>query len=153
MSDTADMDDRLTRALRDEFGADELSRINLLHAVSARTLSAGSSLWRHVIRPVARCVDDEYVDVTGLSSTGADGRRTFRLRSFTCNLTRPFGLPVNVVATPVGTTPCFLTVERAIVDDGADVEITVASWDPAGAPVPNVAFDWRCRVVVIVVIL
>jgi hypothetical protein len=40
----------------------------------------------------------------------------------------------------------FLTLVHSLVDNGADVEIKVSTWDANGVAAPNVSFDWRCRV-------
>jgi hypothetical protein len=57
--------------------------------------------------------------------------------------------PINVVATPHSSTPCFITSQYSFINDQADVEITLSTWDPNGAAAPDIAFDWRCRVVVL----
>jgi len=97
------------------------------------------------------CAITDLTDVTGFGRTGADGSAEFLLNDFVCE---SFGRssrhvvehPVNFVATPLSTSPVFLTCRRISVDDGTDVRITVMAWDPTGAPKPNTSFDWRCRV-------
>jgi hypothetical protein len=94
------------------------------------------------------------MDISGLATTDSNGKRVFLLSEFLC-FSSPtsihFQQPINVVATPQSTAPCFLTVTHSLVNTGplnaaTDVEITVFTWDANGAAAPNVTFDWRCRV-------
>lgn len=93
-----------------------------------------------------RCNPYHLFDVSGVAATGTDGKRVFRLREYACLGQVSFENPINVVATPLSSDPCFVTVKHALLPDWKDVEISVFSWDAKGAAAPNIAFDWRCRV-------
>ena len=100
--------------------------------------------------PVHTCETAPVVDVHGVFSTGAGGKRVFKLRDFMCFDDAPTAVtlsePVNVVATPRSDGPFFLTMTHAITSTGlTDVEITVFAWNADGKPAPDVYFDWRCR--------
>lgn len=108
-----------------------------------------------VVRPNL-CYGNRLLDVSGVASTGTDGKLGFRLTSFMCHAGDRFGEAINVVATPLATTPCFVTVRHALVNTpqpGSDVEIQASSWDATGAPAPLVSFDWRCRVELLTMLL
>lgn len=94
-----------------------------------------------------QCFDSRVVDVSGFAATGLGGQAVFRLTKFICPAAEIYGPPVNVVATPISDKPFFLTVLHKLVNSNKDVEITVFSWDAAGARAPGVQFNWRCRVV------
>jgi hypothetical protein len=130
-------------------------RLTLVRPVASSTISDGTTTLRSLIVGFPNlCVPSKLLDVTGIASSGADGKGRFRLTSFLCPAGNfRFGFPINVVATPLSTTPCFLTLVHTLVNNGADVEIEVSTWDAAGAPAPNVSFDWRCRVELVNVIL
>jgi hypothetical protein len=98
-----------------------------------------------VFRP-NRCFESRAFDISGFTQTRANGQSVFRLSNFRCPQGEIYSAPINVVATPISPKPFFLTVMQALVNNGTDVEITVFSWDANGAPAPNVAFNWRCRV-------
>ena len=123
-------------------------RITLLRPIASSTSSDGSTTLRSLIVGFPnRCVSSRLLDVTGVAVSGSDGKIRFLLTSFLCPEGNfHFGFPINVVATPLSTTPRFLTLVHTLVDNGADVDIEVSTWDAAGAPAPNVGFDWRCRV-------
>ncbi len=95
-----------------------------------------------VIDDVTHTSTAALLDITGVSSTDAGGNAVFRVTTFAGSEIDAVE-PVNVVATPLGGAPVFLTLEHAIVS--GDVEITVHSWSPQGSPAPNIIFDWRCR--------
>ena len=91
------------------------------------------------------------LDVSGVCSTDSNGKSVFRLTTFVGVEIDP-AEPINIVATPRGSAPVFLTAEHAIVTVtvggiSKDIEITVYAWDSNGNPAPNVGFDWRCRFV------
>ena len=94
-----------------------------------------------------QCFDSRVVDVSGFATTGTNGQSVFRLTKFICPAAEIYGPPINVVATPISDKPFFLTVMHKLVNSNKDVEITVFSWDAAGARTPGVQFNWRCRVV------
>ncbi len=87
------------------------------------------------------------LDVSGVCSTGSDGKSVFRVMTFVPYELETLAEPVHIVATPHGSVPSFLTVEHTLVSNGeaGDIEITVYAWDPNGNPAPDVVFDWRCR--------
>ena len=152
--------------------SEELQTINLIQSVATSNIILDGSITRRSIiffGPNA-CVQSRLLEVSGFATTGSDGKAVFRLNSFLC----PFGgvgpvippsgaaaalpfakysQPVNVVATPLSSSPFFLTLGRSLVDNGADVEIKVSTWDADGAAAPNVSFDWRCRVPLLDIIL
>ena len=138
----------LKAILGEEFSPEAAGRLNLVQAVASSTVSndAVTTLRNLVVPRPNRCYGTRLLDVSGFWFTGNDGKRTFRLTDFICHTGERFGQPINVVATPLSPTACFLTLNHTLVDDGADVEIEVWSWDAAGAAAPGVSFDWRCRV-------
>ena len=93
-----------------------------------------------------RCFESQAFDVSGCTHTRDNGQVVFRLSNFRCPKGEIYSAPINVLATPVSPKPVFLTVMQALVNNGTDVEITVFSWDANGAAAPNIAFNWRCRV-------
>ena len=108
--------------------------------------------------PGLGCDNTRLLDASGGSSTGADGKRVFRLSHFVClPQHRLLVAPVNVLATPSSTGPFFVTTTHTLVDPNdilkSDVEITVFGWDPTGAPAPNLGFHWRVRVQSAIIIL
>jgi hypothetical protein len=136
--------------------------------IKVLTYPAGfSEIWYGVIKwknvfpfPSEYCTVQTDIDVSGTSSTLADGRRAFLLTDFVCSLVIErygFGFvePINVIATPRAARPVFLTMAYLMIPQGPqfpvrpDVQITVFAWDANGAPAPNVEFDWRCRTAVI----
>jgi hypothetical protein len=124
--------------------------------VGAYSFSDGLVTWRNIIRFLPKsCNDARLLDVSGVSSTGSDGKRVFRLSEFVCFGTiNSLAEPINVVATPLANAPGFLTAQHQLIPATVDdVEITIFTWDASGAPAPNVVFDWRCRVVSNVIIL
>jgi|SRR6266516_1989282 hypothetical protein len=100
--------------------------------------------------PGKTCNTTTLYDVSGVSSTLADGKRVFLISDVVC-FPPSFALdePINVVATPRADTPFYLTTTHALVKDpntqNIDLQITVFAWDASGKAAPNVAFDWRCR--------
>ncbi len=104
--------------------------------------------YRSILPEVPRYCDFiRIIDAAGAGMTGSDGKSVFRLSQYVCEADVVY-TSTNVVATPLTQGPFFLTVERAVVDNGADVEITVSTWAPNGAVAPDVMFDWRCRVTI-----
>jgi hypothetical protein len=94
------------------------------------------------------CEATQLLDVSGIARTGNDGKSLFRLTRFFCPDAFPsFESPINVVATPLSSMPCFATVMFSLVDDGQDVEIQVFTWDANGEAAVSISYDWRCRVV------
>jgi hypothetical protein len=108
---------------------------------------------RRLIFPEQPCPGPlTFLDASGRISTGADGTRGFRLSNFLCDI-NSFSEPVFLVATPKTTSACHVTLTHELIRDPtdpnsfSDVEITAFTWKPDGTPAPNIAFDWRCRVV------
>ena len=130
-------------------------RITFVRPVASSTISDGTTTLRSLFVGFPnRCVQSKLLDVTGIAASGSDGKSSFRLTSFLCPEGNfRFGFPVNVVATPLSATPCFPTLVHTLVNNGADVEIQVSTWDADGAAAPNVSFDWRCRVELVNIIL
>lgn len=91
------------------------------------------------------CFDRRILDVGGVGRTGSDGTAVLRLRDFSCGEFQ-FEFPVTFVATPRVREPALVTMERRLVGDREDVEITVWSWTPEGQARPGTSFDWHCRV-------
>jgi hypothetical protein len=142
-----DIKKQLEAVLGHELSADAVERISLFQLVASSTFSDGFTTLRSLV--VARpnqCFSDKLLDVSGVANTGSDGKSRFRLTNFICPAGEKFELPINVVATPLSSTPCFLTVNRFLVDNGADVEIQISTWNADGTAAPTVSFDWRCRV-------
>ena len=140
--------------LGEQINAEALPLIQIFQDVAISTETPSRTTQRSLIiaRP-NRCTDSRVIDVSGFTQTQANGQVVFRLTSFLCPAGEIFSLPINVVATPISPKPFFLTVMHALVNNGADVEITVFAWDANGAPAPGVAFNWRCRVEHPIVIL
>lgn len=154
MSKKPDSKNPLEEILGQKLGPDAMRLINLFQSVASSTPSSGSTTQRHLI--VARpnqCYSTQFLDVTGFAITGSDGTAVFRLTNFICHAGERFTQPINVVATPFSSTPCFLTMVHSLVNNGDDVEIKVSSWDADGAPAPQVAFNWRCRVELLTLVL
>lgn len=119
--------------------------INLIAEVALFSRSEGFTTWTTFGERFNKCRRTELLDVSGYARTGSDGTIRFRLASFHCpSDTSPSpDEPINVLATPFSSTPCFLTMTHSV--KGRDVEIEVLSWDVNGAAAPHVSFNWRCR--------
>lgn len=108
---------------------------------------------RRIIFPGKFCTSPvTLLDASGHSSTGGDGKRVFRLRDFICSDLNSFSEPVFLLATPKTTSACYITLTHHLIQNPDnstfnDVEITAFTWKPNGEAAPNIAFDWRCRVV------
>jgi hypothetical protein len=130
-------------AVGHEFGVTKF-----FYPAGAYDYAVGKATLQNLIFPTKLCNDAELLDVSGASSTGADGKRVLLLSDFVC--LRSAGWieePINVLATPRSERPFFLTITRALSDPARDLQITVFAWNANGQAAPNVAFDWRCRVV------
>lgn len=132
--------------------------LNLWYPLGANSTNDGSATWRSIIFPGKRCNDVTLLDVDGTNSTGSNGQRTFLLSDMLCWSVFVFAYPANVVATPRGASPFFVTTTYQTVSGppgspNTDLQITVYSWQPGGAAAPNVTFDWRCRVVSVPIIV
>ena len=133
--------------LGESVGKEALPLIQLFQDVAISTETPSRTTQRSLIvaRP-NRCFDSRVIDVSGFAQTQANGQAVFKLSNFLCPAGEIFSLPINVLATPISPKPFFLTVMHKLVNNGADVEITVFSWDANGAPAPGITFNWRCRV-------
>ncbi|MDE2058181.1 MAG: hypothetical protein KGL31_02385 [candidate division NC10 bacterium] len=131
---------------------------NLFVPKGTYSSSDGLATWVNLLfpPPFKYCINVKLRDVSGVSSTGSDGKTVFRLSEFVCDAAATGGnvfvaAPVNVVATPLAQTPSFLTLDYSLIDPTVngfkDLEIRAYAWGANGAAAPNVVFDWRCRVV------
>ena len=119
--------------------------IGFIREIAISTVTPSQTTHREFINPFPNiCFTSTAIDVSGSQQTQANGQVVFRLSNFLCREGQSFRV-VNVLATPISPKPVFLTVMEAIVNNGADVEITVFAWDANGAPVDGVAFNWRVR--------
>ena len=116
-------------------------------AVGIYTRTPGITTHRHqlIARPNV-CYANDVMDVSGFLTTGDRGRSEFKLSDFICSSGKDYNYPINVIATPFSEKPYFLTVNHELLNNGADVKITVFAWDANGAAASGVTFNWRCRV-------
>jgi hypothetical protein len=100
--------------------------------------------------------DSPLLDSSGVVTTGADGKIAFNLSRFVNfrDGLSVFKEPVNLLANPQATTPCYVTITHQMIPNPvlpdlgfSDVLITAFSWTPAGEPAPGVSVYWRCRAV------
>jgi len=160
-----DLKKQLEAIVGHNLNTEALQFINLIQLVASSNITLDGSITQSsllIARP-NECSQFRLLDVSGFATSGSDGKALFRLNSFLCpfggvgpvnptpdapaTLPPPkFSQPINVVATPLSSTPSFLTLVHSLVDNGADVEIKVSTWDANGVAAPNVSFDWRCRV-------
>jgi hypothetical protein len=94
--------------------------------------------------------DPGLLEVCGVSSTGADGKRVFLLSDVWCPQLEELSEPINVVVTPLSENPYFVTMTYSLVGSPGyytDLQITVFAWNTTGTPAAAVPFHWRCRVV------
>jgi hypothetical protein len=128
--------------------ADQLLR--LWYPAGAYSYTDGNACWRSVlpIIPGKSCSGANLLDVSGVNETADNGQLVFPISAVVC-FTDAYALnePINVLVTPRSSSPCFATQTHALINSNTDVQITVYTWDANGNPAPNVAFDWRCRVV------
>jgi hypothetical protein len=135
----------------------DVSDENLIHFIfpiaSSSVDDPGEVTFERIFFPGKSCSQMRLLDVAGNSTTGANGQRVFLLTDFLCTTQNSFAAPVNLVATPRSSSPCYTTTSLTLVPDPTlpntfkDVQITVFTWNPAGAPAPGVSVDWRCRLV------
>ena len=99
------------------------------------------------------CVGSELLDVSASATTGSTGSVTLLINDYICpnDVGRVYSEPVNIVATPISTTPVCVTVTHTLVVTppatwATNVQINIFAWDAKGAPAPNVTVYWRCRV-------
>jgi hypothetical protein len=107
-----------------------------------------------IVNPQPTSTDSALLDTSGLSVTGDNGQIVFRLnilKGYDRHGFNTYNEPVNLLATPQGTRPFFMTMSHTFIYDAifhvnADVEIKACSWNPDGTAAANVHFYWRCRV-------
>jgi hypothetical protein len=142
---------QLEEILSQEITEDALKVSPFIRRVASSTASTGATTQQNVILSHEfpnHCNLANLLDVGGFATTGNDGKRQLRLTDFICPAPagENFRQPINIVATPISSAPCFVTVVGVLVNNGADVEIRVSSWDANGAAAPRITFNWRCRV-------
>lgn len=129
--------------------------------VGSASWSEGTIAIYNLLIGRSNCGERKILDVSGVGVTGNDGVATFNLSDFHCYFPPPsadpgsweVSLPINVVATPRGVDPTYLTAEAEVGIDNPlphafDIAIAIYSWRPNGRPRKSVRFDWRCRVIV-----
>lgn len=166
MSTKPDLKKQLEAIVGHNLTTEALQHINLIQLVASSNIILDGSITQRsliAVRP-NECSQFRLLDVSGFATSGSDGKALIRLNSFLCPFGGGGGLinatpdapaplpipkylqPINTVATPFSSTPSFLTLVHSLVDNGADVEIKVSTWDANGVAAPNVSFNWRCRV-------
>lgn len=148
MATKADTKKHLEAILGEELSENAVQLIQLTQSVASTTDSTGMSAKRNLLIEQKTCRPSRLLDVNGFAHTGSNGQGVLQLTRFVClpvSQTLTFVYPITVVATPLSSKPCFLTIIRSLVNNGADVEIKVFSWNANGAVEPNISFDWRCR--------
>ena len=156
--------DKLRKDLQDIAGKEvDISPdrlINFIFPIASSSFDdPGDVTFERIFFPGKSCSPMRLLDVAGNSSTAADGKRVFLLSDFLCSTNNSFAAPVNLVATPRSTSPCYATTTLNLVPNPSapnffsDVQITVLSWSPNGSPAPNISVDWRCRLVSFQIIL
>jgi hypothetical protein len=159
MNEKNDIQKALDAVLANRFTPEELQTIRIWQGVSTWNLIKDASITLKPIYFSAKfCRPTELLDVSGIAVTDINGTIRFRLTDFICIDGVALDTPINMVATPLGSQPVFLTLNHTLVMHpsnifGIDVEFEVFTWDANGAAVPGIAFDWRCRVVFVDVIL
>ena len=138
-----------------DISADQI--IKLWFPVGTNSSADGNATWRSILFPGKNCPAANLFDASGTTWTDTTGQRTFLLSDFICWTQFIFAEPVNIVATPRGAAPSYLSVTHQMVNGPAgtgnvDLQVTVYSWQPGGASAANVSFDWRCRLVSIPII-
>lgn len=113
----------------------------------------GTVTFERIIVGGKYCSQLRLLDADGAATTGADGKATFLLSSYLCATANSFAAPVNLVATPRSTTPCYVTTSYDLVPypnppgGFRDLQVTLFAWGPDGKPASNITIDWRCRLV------
>jgi hypothetical protein len=153
----AEIKEQLEQIVGHKIDASEQQLAKFAYPVGLSSYWSGSATWKTIFPPNKICSQQQVIDVSGVLSTLADGKRVFLLSDVVCPPLRiGYVEPVNVVATPRAERPVFLTMTYLTVVQGGpppripvhhDVQITVFTWEANGAPAANVEFDWRCRAV------
>jgi hypothetical protein len=125
--------------------------IKLWYPAGTYSYNDGYACWRSIFSPFPggkSCSGASLLDVSGVSSSAANGQLIFAISQFVCfPQLHALAEPINVVATPRSAGAFFVTQTHTLVNNNTDVQISVYTWDAAGNPAPDVSFDWRCRVV------
>lgn len=159
MATKPDTKKHLEAILGHKLSEDAVQLIQFVQRVASHTLTFDEnsfSTLKHLLIARKECRPARLMDISGFAITGSNGQSVFRLSDFICFSSPPppgadlYQQPINVVATPRSSKPCFLTLIHSLVNgaslNAVDVEVKVFTWNANGAPAPNVAFDWRCRV-------
>lgn len=154
MTKESDLKKRTEELFGKELAKDILDRIRWSFPIAAyNQITVDAKVTStNLLFPGKFCSAAFLFDIGGVAATRSDGKRVFRLSEFACFPTWQgvqsitFDHPINVVATPLSSEPSFITLRHALLPDKTDVEVTVFSWDANGKAVPDIAFDWRCRV-------
>ena len=143
----------LDAVLAKEFTDEELKNLRLFFKIASwNRIEEAMVTQSSPIIPSKSCQSEKLLEVSGIAATGSNGTVQLRLSRFICFDPASFDTPINVVATPLTSGPCYLTLNHSLVINpdtgfGIDVEIDVFTWNAKGAPAPGIPFDWRCRVV------
>lgn len=100
-----------------------------------------------VISPPSQCQERECIDLSGIASTGSDGRKTWRFTDYNCYSDAIPEEPASFIATPVTDRPIHLTAKITFQSSPKDLVVEIFTWDANGNPAPSVRFSWRCRVI------
>jgi hypothetical protein len=96
----------------------------LTYPVGFSEFYGGVIKWKNVFHfPSEYCTFQNYIDVSGASSTLANGRCVFLLTDCVCSVVIEryqfaFVEPINVIATPRASRPVFLTMAYSMVQQG-----------------------------------
>ena len=129
--------------------------IQLVLAIGAQSYDDGGDVtYRRIFFPQSNsCGQRQLLDSNGSSFSGADGKSVFLLSSFLCSDVNSFAAPVNLLVTPRSATPCYATATYSLVPNPnvpgvfQDLQVSIFTWAPGGTAAPNIAVDWRCRLV------
>jgi hypothetical protein len=116
--------------------------------------NVGQLVSRNIILPRPNiCSPSELLDLSAVGVTPDTGHLTLLIANFLCPGESPrlYFEPVNLVATAFTANPVFLTATHKLIVTPPDtaatnVQIDIFSWDANGAPAPEIAVNWRCRV-------
>lgn len=115
---------QLEAILERKLGDEELELIPLTESFAVHTVTGSTVTKRNIIVATPNsCYQSRVMDISSYAVTGSNGQSVFRLTAFICPSTvERFSGPINVVATPFSTKPCFVTVSHSLINNGADVE-------------------------------
>src|SRR5829696_6189207 len=107
MAAAADVKKHLEAIVGHPLSEDELARIKLFQDVATSSITVDVSVTTRsllIARP-NQCRQERLIDVSGIATTGQDGKTRFLLTAFLCPTGQRFGFPINVVATPLSASP------------------------------------------------